>query len=211
MVNKNNKKFWDFTNAKEEANLVKSSIYREKINFVLSLLKSDSGKLLDIGVGNGYLEQKLKDNYQLYGIDIATNSIKKINININGKFIVANAKKLPYESCFFDKVIALDILEHFTKNELDQVVSEIYRVLKKSGKFILSVPINESDKDRLNNRHYYIFEEVKLAELFNSYKFNVISLKYFSAFRNLFIIKNFINNIFNFRKHNLAILVCKKK
>jgi 2-polyprenyl-3-methyl-5-hydroxy-6-metoxy-1,4-benzoquinol methylase len=50
----------------------------------------------------------------------------------------ADARKLPFEDESFDVVICLDVLEHIEEDFM--VISEISRVLKSGGRFLISVP-----------------------------------------------------------------------
>lgn len=50
----------------------------------------------------------------------------------------ADARELPFSNSTFDIVVCLDVLEHIVEDY--QVASEISRVLKPGGKFLISVP-----------------------------------------------------------------------
>jgi len=50
----------------------------------------------------------------------------------------ADARKLPFEDESFDVVICLDVMEHIEEDFL--VISEISRVLRSGGRFLISVP-----------------------------------------------------------------------
>lgn len=52
--------------------------------------------------------------------------------------IQADARDLPFPTSTFDIVVCLDVIEHIVEDRL--VASEIYRVLKPGGKFLISVP-----------------------------------------------------------------------
>jgi SAM-dependent methyltransferase len=52
--------------------------------------------------------------------------------------IQADARDLPFSGSSFDIVVCLDVLEHIVEDAL--VASEIYRVLKPGGRFLISVP-----------------------------------------------------------------------
>ena len=52
--------------------------------------------------------------------------------------VQADARDLPFSDLFFDIVVCLDVLEHIIEDRL--VASEIHRVLKPGGKFLVSVP-----------------------------------------------------------------------
>lgn len=49
-----------------------------------------------------------------------------------------DARNIPFSADYFDAIICLDVLEHIQED--DKVVSEINRVLKSGGKFLISVP-----------------------------------------------------------------------
>jgi SAM-dependent methyltransferase len=53
-----------------------------------------------------------------------------------------DARDIPFPSDYFDALICLDVLEHIQED--DRVVSEIQRVLKPGGKFLISVPEDPS-------------------------------------------------------------------
>ena len=52
--------------------------------------------------------------------------------------IQADARSLPFHECAFDLVICLDVLEHIVEDHL--AVMEIFRVLKRGGRFLIAVP-----------------------------------------------------------------------
>jgi SAM-dependent methyltransferase len=52
--------------------------------------------------------------------------------------IQGDARDLPFSESSFDIVVCLDVLEHIVEDAL--VASEIYRVLKPGGRFLISVP-----------------------------------------------------------------------
>src|SRR5262249_61020624 len=51
-------------------------------------------------------------------------------------------RKTPANSC--DGVVAFDVVEHFTKHELLDVVDEVHRVLTVGGRWIIHAPNGES-------------------------------------------------------------------
>jgi ubiquinone/menaquinone biosynthesis C-methylase UbiE len=46
----------------------------------------------------------------------------------------------PFKNSFFDTVVSADFIEHTTYEEKDQLLKEIYRVLKKEGTAIIFTP-----------------------------------------------------------------------
>lgn len=97
-------------------------------------------RLLDVGCASGYFTIYFKNKARnVYGIDVNKEFIyraKKKYKNID--FRLLKSKKLPFKSNFFDVVTILDVLEHV--NDDQTMINEIYRILKKDGILILSVP-----------------------------------------------------------------------
>ncbi len=54
------------------------------------------------------------------------------------KVIQADARRLPFQDSSFDLIVCLDVLEHIIEDDL--AASEIFRVLKPGGRFLISVP-----------------------------------------------------------------------
>jgi len=100
------------------------------------------GSYLDVGCHGGNFTQKVIQKIEskdVYGIDISTRAINYIKRRIPyGKFRVASAEKLPFESNVFDAVFCLEVLEHI--DDPIAALKEIKRVLKKSGYALVLVP-----------------------------------------------------------------------
>jgi len=106
--------------------------------------------VLDLGCGNGQNSVKAaRFAKKVTGVDfdgklleIAKESSKNLNIK-NIFFQKANLeKKLPFKNEMFDKIIFLDVLEHLYKR--DQILVEVYGLLKKNGLLLLAVPNSET-------------------------------------------------------------------
>ena len=103
---------------------------------------SKKGIVLEVGSGEGYgtslLSKKVK---KIIGLDVD----KKIVIHSSEKygsenciFKDYNGYKLPFNKKTFDAVVSFQVIEHIQDDK--NYVSEIFRVLKKSGIFILTTP-----------------------------------------------------------------------
>lgn len=212
--NPNTPKFWD-ANIKNNRNIIiQSPIYKSKITKVVNFIKNKSGKLLDIGIGYGHVEQQISDrniNLKMYGIDISKYSVNLVKKKFEGNFKIASVYNIPHKNNFFNVVIALDILEHLPKTKINLALSEINRVMRQDGKLIITIPINENKTDRFLNGHLRKYNINIINKELDSNKFDIEYLEYLYAFKNMYTIKNLINNLFNFKRPNLIFLVCKKK
>jgi len=98
-------------------------------------------KILDIGCGPcGSLEWA--DNVkERIGLDPLVNSYRKLGIN-NHKmlYVDAGVEHMPFKNNYFDIISSFNSLDHV--DNLDLALSEIVRVLKKSGTFLLITDVN---------------------------------------------------------------------
>lgn len=110
--------------------------------------KNKDIRIVEIGCGHGafqYFIQKFgyKNSIGVDGSQEQVNLSKKLNIdNIIHGDLVEYIKSLNDNS--LDLLIALDVIEHFTKEELSNLVDDMYRVLKKGGLIITHQPNGES-------------------------------------------------------------------
>jgi len=109
------------------------------------------GNILDIGCGS-YPINLIKTNFRnKYGAEKGlTEETKekvknKYDINLV-KFDIENDEKLNFEDNFFDIVTMLAVFEHIEPKKLNFILSEIYRVTKKNGIYILTTPTVIADK-----------------------------------------------------------------
>jgi ubiquinone/menaquinone biosynthesis C-methylase UbiE len=111
------------------------TIEKEVIAELLTAIPKE--KMLDLGCGTGHwTEFLIKKGFQLTGVDI---SESMLNIakdkNLAADFLWANSENLPFEDESFNSIVSITMLE-FVEN-LDKVIQEIYRVLKRGGSMVI--------------------------------------------------------------------------
>ena len=130
--------------------------------------KDIKGKTLNLGAGEIlWLENDIfRGNSKFYSTDIESKNLEKQNLAKNKK--IMGAEKIEFPDDIFSQVIILDVLEHI-KND-SKVLEEIYRVLKREGLLIISVP-NDTILSFLNpiryaqhERHYTIKKITRLLK-----------------------------------------------
>ncbi len=103
--------------------------------------KTQSGKILDVGCGNGNLFRLLSDGqYELFGIDFSENMITEAKKNCGDKasFSVADAEKIPFGDNIFDMVVCNASFHHYVHPSI--VLAEMKRVLKAGGRLLIGDP-----------------------------------------------------------------------
>jgi ubiquinone/menaquinone biosynthesis C-methylase UbiE len=113
----------------------------------LILCRGLSGKLLEVGCGEGFFLTQLagqSHNLDMWGIDYDHKILEKAQQrfleknfkNINVSF--QNATNLSFESEFFDAVVCVNVVLSLGSREIiKKVLQEMVRVCKKGGKVIL--------------------------------------------------------------------------
>lgn len=102
--------------------------------------------VLNIGVGNGYLEGRLyRCGVDVHALDPSQRAmdllLEKVPLGDKGK--VGYSQAIPFPSLYFDGVIMTEVLEHLTDETLKLTLEEVHRVLKPGGIFTGTVPYRE--------------------------------------------------------------------
>lgn len=144
-------------------------------------LKKRDAKILDVGCGTGKNLEQLKKFGKVYGLDGSSEAIKFCKKRGLENLELGKAEDMPFQQNSFDLITLLDVLEHTDDNK---TLQEVYRILKKDGLLILTVPAlswlwSEWDKI-LNHRRRY--NKYGIISLLNKNKFNVIKATYLYSF-----------------------------
>lgn len=103
-------------------------------------------KVLDLGCGSGrHLIYLAKEDFNVYGIDIARSGIKiakswlkeeglKVKLKIGDIY-----QRLPYPDDFFDVIISVQTLHHARIEKIRKLIKEIERILKPKGLIFVTV------------------------------------------------------------------------
>nr|WP_321266965.1 class I SAM-dependent methyltransferase [uncultured Sulfurimonas sp.] len=120
----------------------------------LGVKKDD--KVLDFGCGDSRLVKFINENgFICYGADIQEDRISEakkifqesflnpdflrvIQTERDGYTIKDEEFKLPFEDNFFDYIVSFQVFEHISN--LEEVIKELYRVIKVGGKIYLEFP-----------------------------------------------------------------------
>ena len=110
----------------------------EKIIEIVKSTKKDS-KILSVGSGDGYVER--------YVVEQANRDIQCLDLSPKGisiarrrglKVLLGSVYDLPFKSNSYDLVLAIHIFEHLIHP--DFFLKEIHRVLKRDGRFFMTLP-----------------------------------------------------------------------
>ncbi len=129
----------DYYDRGTRSNFLQWAWHSWKWKTLKSMIKGTKGNLLDIGCADGNLTSKIQaflPNVQVTGVDLYSKSIlyaRKKNPKI--KFVIADARKLPFKTKLYDAVVCAETLEHIPDNV--EAIKEINRCLKTGGTLIV--------------------------------------------------------------------------
>ena len=115
------------------------------------------GKTIDLGSGDG-------SNLSYYKfIDITSASIEKSDYFKETEKKINLEKSLKFNNEFYDNVILFNTMEHIENYK--QLISEVFRILKKNGKLEIFVPFlvyyHPDPKDFFRPTHFYLEKILK--------------------------------------------------
>jgi ubiquinone/menaquinone biosynthesis C-methylase UbiE len=154
----------------DERDLILGATVRDlrSVNKILALIKSDHmERMLDVGCGYGGLARYVGDTLaisEIHGIDI---NVEMLNVarsrGIVTHKIDVDTEIFPFPSLYFDLVTSFGVVEHLIS--YDNFLRETYRVLKKNGFFILSMPNLGSYINRVALLFGYQPREVEISQV----------------------------------------------
>jgi SAM-dependent methyltransferase len=113
----------------------------ERFNQTYGLHAPSEGATLEIGAGLGeHLQHEQLDSQEYYAVELRQELADRLAERYpNVKTVVADCQtRLPFDNAFFDRVLAIHVLEHLT--DLPRALDEVHRVLAPSGRFVVVIP-----------------------------------------------------------------------
>lgn len=197
--NLNTKLFWDKKLDITDLLVNQDGMTKERIHIAASYIQKGSLRVLDIGVGYGFLEELISkvDILEIYGNDISGASVKNLKKRFKGQYKVESIYNMNYNKNYFDLVFALEVLEHIPPSKVFYALSNIKEVLKKGGTLVISVPTNEGLEEMSDNpsghvRDYTI--PLITAEL-SVVGFKVLDIKTLYAFNSFYLFKKILSKL----------------
>ena len=138
-------------------------------------------RVIEIGFGGGaFLSWAKQRGAEVYGVEVQEEIVAAANAN--GFKAVSQIESLfPYRQQGFDAVVALDVFEHISIEEIPPTLATIERLLKPSGSLIVRVPNGGSPFGRWHQygdvTHVNVMTPAKLDQLALGTKLRVVEIR----------------------------------
>lgn len=190
--NLNTGKYWNTIFDNNETLTDQSPMTKDKISIIANLIPEGPKKILDLGIGQGFLEEKLlalSKRHNCFGIDISAHAIKRAKGKFRGEFTTDSVHNIRnhYSKNSFDVIVAIELLEHINASAIFSLYKDVRSLLNKNGMLIISIPINEHLEKMNNNPSAHVrdySQETIKAELVLN-RFYVIQTFKLYAFKKL--------------------------
>lgn len=99
-------------------------------------------KLLHAGCGSGQVDVDIARYVDITALDISKNALdiyKRVH-GLNAKTVIGNIFTLPFPDQSFDGIYNLGVMEHFTQEEIHQILTEFKRVIRPGGRILVLWP-----------------------------------------------------------------------
>ena len=175
----------------DEAEKIQDTIYKEglelkKEDYLLARrqieLIGTNNYVLDIGCNDGSLMKEYAYKNKVIGLELSKESTLKARKN-GFDVKIGNVYEMPFKDKSFDVVHMSEIIEHVL--DTDKALSEVHRVLKESGRLIITTPNCASFRDRIlvltghlqgymqHTEHVRFFNKERLVRHLKKNKFKV--------------------------------------
>tara|TARA_B100000902_G_scaffold12252_1_gene14932 strand:- start:66760 stop:67647 length:888 start_codon:yes stop_codon:yes gene_type:complete len=164
--------------------------YTLKIKYKIINSIKNKGSILDIGCGTGEFLNKFKEKgWKCKGIE--PSKIARNIANKNYKLNIKEENNLNNLTECFDIITMWHVLEHVA--DLNNTISNLYRIINDNGKIIIAVPNIESFDAKIYGKywaaydlpiHLSHFSKKSITKIFENHKFNLIGTKnmFFDAY-----------------------------
>jgi len=222
--------YYDAIHDKNEG--IQSAWHHNKFEFITSLIK-DRSSHLDIGCGPGtfvgnYLDKKFD---KTLGVDISINQINFAKKKYpKSDFKLISKDKLPFKDGSFDSISLIELIEHLDQKEINFLMKEAIRCLKKDGLIYITTPnylslwpllefiVNKLSPLSYEDQHISKFTSSRLKKLGHKLNLKIIKIGSFNfiapfaAFLSWGLFKKIssLEKKIDFKYGNLLYIILKK-
>ncbi len=124
------------------ANFYRNKIIKPYLNHFLIKHFKEGQQVLHAGCGSGKVDTDMVNYLSITALDISPSALAIYNKVNEGraKTVLGNIFAVPFANETFCGIYNLGVMEHFTDQEIIQILFEFKRTLKPAGKIVLFIP-----------------------------------------------------------------------
>lgn len=173
---------------------IQSAWHHLKFEKVAQELKG-VGKHLDVGCGPGTFIGNFQKFTSGIGIDLSFSQIEyarnKYKDQKNISFEVSRDGVMPFGDAIFDQASMIEVIEHLDVQNSNQLLKDIFRVLKPGGQIVVTTPnygslwpileiiVNKTSKVSYEEQHIQKLKRKQLKQILESAGFTNVNVKSF--------------------------------
>ncbi|MBN18075.1 MAG: hypothetical protein CL758_01125 [Chloroflexi bacterium] len=124
------------------ANFYRNKLIKPNLNKIIKKHFPEKSNLLHAGCGSGKVDKDFTINHSVFALDMSSNALKVYRSihNAQEEIIQGTIFSIPIKSSSLDGIYHLGVMEHFSLDEIKQILPEFQRILKNEGKMIVFWP-----------------------------------------------------------------------
>jgi len=173
-------KFYD-KNIKAYTTSHSAVVLKSQINKFIKEVKGD--KILDIACGPGHDTDYLTEKgFDSLGIDLSKKMITYAKKNFKGKFKIMDFFDLKFKANTFNGIWCSSGLTHVEKKDIDRILKEFSKILKKEGTLGIIAPKTKKriPDEKNDKRIFTMFHKKEIEKYLIKNKFKIISSEIFT-------------------------------
>jgi len=144
------------------ASVYRKLIIRRALRHFLTECFQSNQKILHAGCGSGQVDAGCVQGFKVHALDISSVALARYR-QLNGntcQVIAGDILRIPIADGSFDGVYNLGVMEHFTPEQINQILVEFHRVLAPGGKVVLFWPPSFGLTVRFLKFVHYVANEI---------------------------------------------------
>ena len=149
-------------------------VLKNKIDRFIKLLRGK--KILDVASGPGHDTDYLtRKGFDCLGIDLSEKMIKYAEENYEGKFELMDFFNLKLKENSFNGIWCSSAFIHAGKKDLDKILTDFSKILKKEGILGIIIPTKQKREKRKNEKSIFtMLNKVELEKLLIKNGFKIL-------------------------------------
>ena len=124
------------------ATFYRKSIIRPSLNYFVRSYFQPGNQVLHAGCGSGQVDIDIRDYISITALDISVNALSLYQKTNQGRCKVLHGSifDIPLKTGSMDGIYNLGVMEHFTIEKIQEIITEFHRVLKPDGRMLIFWP-----------------------------------------------------------------------